>query len=216
MTSSIPVPNPTWDTAADTFLVNSRATSDWCHKTREAGATDDPIVQELETVLWEGRRRESWLADPLSLRQSYVVDRILRGDAYYTTSTRAVTGVSQMPRHALKSFLDDERTVANLNTLTGAGVPLVVLHLALYSELKQRTEFDVPAESRPRTMALIDSLSRVTGVPVYSTLEHVQFPIDNLESLSVHFLVDDHPSLRGHQFFAEMVGQVLLRYGYVR
>jgi len=44
----------------------------------------------------------------------------------------------------------------------------------------------------------------------------VQWPIENLESLSRDFPTDHHPSRRGTQFYAEVVAEILRRHGYVR
>ena len=66
MTSMIPAQNQDWDIATDAYLLQSDATSEWCHHALDSGAVDDPIVLELEEVLRAGRRHSTLLADPFN------------------------------------------------------------------------------------------------------------------------------------------------------
>lgn len=207
MTSLVPDSSPGWSTATDAYLLEPKATSAWCHATMESGKADDPIVRDLEKALQTGRRHSTVLADPFSLSQSFVLDRVLHGDAFHSTYSSARP--SQLPRHRLQDFAQDERTKANVEGLRALGIPVVVIHLATYSEIVKSVEYGT---SRGGDTALVKSLERLLGVPVRKSLDHLRESIPGLDSLPKS-AKDEHPSLWGHRFYAETVLEILNRTG---
>ena len=103
--------------------------------------------------------------------------------------------------------------VANIESLAATGIPSVLVNLAFYPELKKETEYTRIVDLE-QDMALLESLRRLTDQPVYETLDHVKWPVEDLESPSRDFPKDHHPSRRGAQFYTEMVAEVLQRHGY--
>ncbi len=203
MTSMVPDATPDWDTATDDYLVESRATVEWCRDLLESGAVNDPIVSDLEETLRLGRRRSTLLADPFSLTQSFVVDRIVHGDPYFSTYRSARP--SQLPRHDWRDFAEDDRLRANVEALGRMGIPYVIVHLATYSELSRQDEY---ADADESERGLVESLGRLTGRPIERTLANLSLPVEDLESVPI--ASDDmHPSLRGHQLYAEAVAGIL-------
>lgn len=211
--STKPDPNPDWKTATDAFLLEPRATREWCQRLVMSAKKDDPIVQDLENGLVEGRRRSSQLADPLSLSQSFVFDRIVHGDPYHTTYSRWAP--SQMPRYRMWDFNHDTRILANIRALAEMKIPYVLVHLATYEELEQRQEYVVRGKELERYQALAASLAGLTQRPIYGSVEHTRFPAGDLRKIAVGPPRDPHPSLYGHQFYAEIVAQILRDHGYL-
>jgi hypothetical protein len=105
--------------------------------------------------------------------------------------------------------------VANVQALKATGIPYVLVHLAFYPELRQGEEY-LRIVDLDQDLALVDSLRRLTGQPIYGTLAHAKLPLTDLESLLIDYPVDHHPSRRGAQFYAEVVAEVLRRHGYVQ
>ncbi len=209
MTSIVPVQNPDWDVATDAYLLQSDATSEWCHHALDSGAVDDPIVLELEEALRAGRRRSTLLADPFSLSQSFALDRIIHRDPYYSTYNSARP--SQLPRHELTDFEDDDRVTSAVNRLSELDIPYVLVHLATFPELSNGEEY---GRSGEREVLLLESLARLTGKPIMETLAHVTSPIAQLTEIP-NSDSDDHPSLTGHQFYAETILGILRGHGYL-
>ena len=105
--------------------------------------------------------------------------------------------------------------VANVQALKATGIPYVLVHLAVYPELREGQEY-LHIVDLEQDLALVDSLRRLTGQPIYGTLAHAKWPLTDLESLLIDFRVNHHPSRRGAQFYAEVVAEVLWRHGYVQ
>ncbi len=211
MTAVTPNPTPDLHEASDLYLMNSRATAEWCHRLLASQKKDNPIVREFEEVAHEAQQRSSLQADPLSLSHSFVLDLLARGQPFYSTLNAARP--AQWPHHEMRDFAEDHRMVANIESLAATGIPSVLVNLAFYPELKKETEYTRIVDLE-QDMALLESLRRLTDQPVYETLDHVKWPVEDLESLSRDFPKDHHPSRRGAQFYAEMVAEVLQRHGY--
>jgi len=211
--STKPNPNPDWHTATDAFLLEPRATREWCQRLLTSEKTADPIVQDLEKTLVEGRRRSSQLADPLSLSQSFVLDRILYGDPYYTTY--AAWASSQMPRHTMWDFEEDQRLVANIRALAEMKIPYVLVHLATSKELEQGQEYTASAKELDRYQALVASLAHLSQRTVHGSMEHARLPAGELRKIAIRPPGDQHPSLHGHRFYADLVAQILRDHGYL-
>ena len=213
LTSVTPDPDPDWDVASDLYFMNSKATAEWCQNTLASQEKNDPIVRSLEEVVLEAQGRSDLRSDPWSLSQSFVLDMVLHGQPFYSNLMRA--GPSEWPRHKMMDFAGDQRMVANIKVLDKTGIPYLLVHLAYYPELKKGQEY-VGIVDPVQEGALTESLSRITGRSIYRTLDHVTLPIEDLKGLSKDFPSNHHPSVRGAQFYAEMVAEVLLRHGHVK
>jgi hypothetical protein len=214
LVSSVPDPHPRPEAATDAYLVDSRATSEWCHRLLASQARGDPVLRDLEEALREGRRRSSHLSDAWSLSQSFALDALLHGQPFHGALARATP--SQKPLHGLADFADDPRAVAAVEALRASGTPIVLLHLASHPELAAGEEYSDRGADPVRDRALVESLERLTGWPVHETLAHLPAPLGqiDLESLPVDAPRDVHPSLRGHRFYAEVAATVLRRHGF--
>jgi len=204
MVTRTPDPKPNWENGAEAFLLGPKATDQWCRQLLRSGATDDPIVAELETAVLEGRQRISLLADPFSITSSFIFDQILHGSPYHSTFNK--TGPSQMPRHTLTRFDLDQRLVEKVQALEELDVDYMITHLAGYSELKDQMEYRNPdAHSE-----LIQSLAELTGKTIYSTLANIDISAYDVEKIPTDPKGDKHPSLYGHQFYGDVVLNILM------
>lgn len=212
MVSVSPNPSPEWHEVRDLYALNSDATGEWCRELLTSQEKGDRIVRETEEVVIQAQRRSSLRADPFSFSQSFVFDLITHGQPFYSTLKAA--GPAQWPHHEMRDFAEDHRMVADIEALAATGIPTVLVHLAFYPELKTGKEYAQIVDLE-QDMSLLESLRRLTGQPIYETLDHVDWPVKDLESLSRDFPQDHHPSQRGEEFYAEMVANVLLTHGYV-
>ena len=82
----------------------------------------------------------------------------------------------------------------------------MITHLAGYSELKDQMEYRNPdAHSE-----LIQSLAELTGKTIYSTLANIDISAYDVEKIPTDPKGDKHPSLYGHQFYGDVVMNILM------
>jgi hypothetical protein len=55
-----PDPNPAWNTATDLYVMNSKASREWCQQVLASQTKGDPIVREFEEVALEARQRSGY------------------------------------------------------------------------------------------------------------------------------------------------------------
>ena len=171
MVSLRPEPEPDWTTGADLYVMNSKATQEWCHSLHKSQAEGDPVVAELEETVRQGSRVSRRLANVFSVTQSYVFDHLWHGDPFHTSMERILP--ARNPRHRMGRFHEDERTVRNVKALNDTGIPYMLVHLANYNELKAGKEYRGRRSRLKRRMALINSLEELTGTIVHQTTDHV-------------------------------------------
>lgn len=213
MVSLRPDPEPDWTSGADLYVMNSKATREWCHALVASQAEGDPVVAELEGIVRRGREVSQKLSSVMSLTQSFVFDHLWHGDSFYTSMERILT--ARNPRHRMRRFHEDERTVQNIETLSQTGIPYMLVHLADYRELRAGKEY---GGRRPtsRRMELLASLEELTGRNVYRTMDHVEVPPrKQLRSMVKDPPKNLHPNRRGARFYARMIATALDRHGYV-
>jgi hypothetical protein len=213
MVSLQPDPHPDWTNGADLYVMNSKATREWCNSLEESQATGDPVVSELEETVRKGREVSRKLASVFSLSQSFVFDQIWHGDAFHTSVTQILP--ARNPRHRLDHFGEDERTVRNIQALKAKGVPFMIVHLATYRDLKAGREYRGRRFRSSRRKRLLDSLQKLTGKPVYGTLDHAEAPKGKLKSMVKDYPKNLHPNGRGARFYSRMILTALKRNGYL-
>ena len=213
MVSLQPDPKPDWTNGADLYVMHSGATKEWCHSLHESQATEDPIVSQLEATVREGRRVSRKLANVFSMTQSFVFDHLWHGDAFHTSTTRVLP--ARNPRHKLDGFDLDERTVMNVEALAATRVPLLIVHLATYHELKAGKEYRGRKSRLKRRMQLVHSLEGLTGQSVHGTLDHTVVNPDKLKSMVKDYPKNLHPNGRGARFYGRMIATVLERNGFL-
>jgi hypothetical protein len=204
LTTTEPSATPPLENSADTMMIHPRATEDWCRAT--VGKRDD-LVAEIERMYRERMARlGSRPAEPLSivsLTHSYLYHRIFNGDAFYFA--RPKLRLSQNPRLTETDFDAVEGFPETVAAAQSMGIPIKLVHLAIYPELKRGQEY-VLSDSRE---ALLESLHRIVGHESLRTTDYIEIPED-LKAINVG-PGNYHPSAVGMDFYAEAVARMILR-----
>lgn len=204
LTTTVAQENPPMDKSADTAVVNSKATPAWCKTAVKQARRDDPVLAEMEAIVLEARARSQNRLSVFSLSRSYLLDRILHGSAFHAAHT--LVHPSQNPRHAMTSFSQDPRFLANLANIRKTDVPIMLVHLATYDELAEDKEYIF----RGNEESLLQSLAEITGEQIALTRENVEIPRSGLEKIK-RSPDDAHPSVEGMKFYAQVVANALIR-----
>lgn len=204
-----PERNPDPEASADAFLLMPSATYDWCKRMERTKSTD----AILERLILKHRflrahndpTRATATADMLTLRHSFLYNRVMSGDAFAFVRERIPTRIN--PRVPYQSYAEDQEFMRSLARVKAAGVPWVLFHLAFYPEIEAKTEYIL----RPHQQALLHSLEAVTGKKVLRTTDYVRMPVPQAERMNA--TPDYHPSLWGMEFYARAVAEALVRNG---
>lgn len=209
VTTTDPVKRPREDRSADTYLLMASATYEWCEKMRQAKQPDDVLRRLIE----KHRRILSRSSDKYPIARvrdfdhSYLVDRLLRGNPFWTVDRRMQVAVDpRNPRMDLHRYSDDPRFVENLAKIKASGAQWMLFHLAFYPEIKANREYTTSRQDD----ALLESLEQVTGKKVLRTTDFVSMPVERPERMNAT-PDDSHPSLWGMEFYANAVAKALMQ-----
>jgi len=205
--------NPDPETSADTYLLMPSATYEWCERlarTRTTDAVLERIIRKHRVLLERNNpTRGLARANVLTLRHSFLYNRVVSGDAFAFLWERVPVGTN--PRVSYQSYAEDSDFLRSLDRINTTGVPWVLFHLAFYPEIKAKTEYIL----WPPQKALLDSLEAVTGKKVLRTTDYVRMPVPQAKRMNAT-ADDDHPSLWGMEFYANAVAEALVRNGLVK
>ncbi len=196
LTTTTPDPDPPLEAAADTYVVDARATGEWCRQTLAAGG-QSPLVDRLAERYRNIAKGALHTSDGiLDLGHSFLLSRILYGNPFLTEPRFRV------PKLDLDDFRDDPGFRAAVDRLQASGVPVVLVHLPIYPEvLAGEIQF------RGSDRALWDSLEAAFGQPIDSLLPHwPDLPDPAVMNASPQ---DYHPSPTGMAIIADGIRQVL-------
>jgi lysophospholipase L1-like esterase len=209
LTTREPVPNPDVRAAADTFLLMPSATYEWCRRaaaTRSTDAVLERLIQKHHVLLEHNNPTRGGTTTVLSLRHSFLYNRVARGDAFAFRLSPAVN-----PRVPYRSYADDPGFVRSLERVNAAGVPWALFHLAYYPEIKAGKEYNLARQQK----ALLDSLETITGRTVLRTTDYIEMPVPQAERMNA--APDNfHPSRWGMELYAKAVAEALVRNGLLR
>jgi hypothetical protein len=205
-----PERNPDPEASADAFLLMPSATYDWCKRMERTKSTD-AILERLilkHRFLRPGKdpTRATATADVLTLRHSFLYNRVVSGDTFAFVWEGIPTRIN--PRVPYQSYAEDQEFMRSLARVKAAGVPWVLFHLAIYPEIEAKTEYIL----RPHQPALLHSLEAVTGKKVLRTTDYVRMPVPQAKRMRAT-ADDNHPSLWGMEFYARAVAEALVRNG---
>ncbi|PYO52981.1 MAG: hypothetical protein DMD84_07770 [Candidatus Rokuibacteriota bacterium] len=205
--------DPDPETSADTYLLMPSATYEWCERlarTRTSDAVLERIIRKHRALLERNNpTRRLARANVLTLRHSFLYNRVVSGDAFAFLWKRIPAGTN--PRVSYQSYAEDPGFLRSLDRINTTGVPWVLFHLAFYPEIKAKTEYIL----RPPQKALLDSLEAVTGKTVLRTTDYVRMPVPQAKRMNAT-ADDNHPSLWGMEFYANAVAEALVRHGLVK
>ncbi|MEQ8346448.1 MAG: SGNH/GDSL hydrolase family protein [Sneathiellaceae bacterium] len=199
-----PDPDPDLGHATDAFILFPEADRDWCDRTLANGG----ISPELEALngrfLRMRRNARQALPDYLALNHSFVLSRILKGNAFADTSSG---GPWNLPRVRLTDYRDDAGFVKALQALRDTGVPLLLIHLPIAPELAEGEAMLLGNQE-----ALWKSLEAATGQQVHRLADHIDPPLADPMAMS-HKATDHHPSPFGMQVYANAIARIMAQEG---
>ncbi len=209
LTTTDPKPHPDLSVSADTAIMHSAATEEWCktvvHRGRQPG---DKVFETMEAVAREAQARSGLRMDFYDPSFSTLLDRLMKGDSFATLRLRARG--SQNPRHKMLDFRRDERFGKGMERLAALGIPVVLMHLATVQELISGQEYRLGYQES----ALLQSLTDIVGQPPIETINNFN-PIGDVRQIG-RTAIDSHPSLLGMKVYAEAAANGLEARGLIR
>ena len=208
LTTIDPVAVPSEDRATDTSLLMASATYAWCMRMVTAEEPDEV----LERLMDKRRRlllrpgRQLLVANVWDFKHSFVLDRLLRDDTFWTINRRAPAGMN--PRTDLRQYVDDTQFLKDLAKIKESRTDWMLFHLAMSLEIKANHEYRLKRQGT----ALLESLERVTGKKVLRTTDYIKMPVEQPERMKAA-PDDEHPSLWGMNLYADAVSEAIIREG---
>jgi hypothetical protein len=195
-TSSSPTFNPQLSVETG-IIVPEPLSIEQCNQSTDRS---DSIVREVEERYALATMRATASHDLFTFWHSFVLSRLLYCDAFYVHGERAT-------KHRLSNLTDDPQTVENMRVLRDSGVPIALFHMATRSELRRGLEFTFCFGQQQ----LVSSLEAGVGTTSLLTKEYA--PLwDDIEAIGGS-PVDDHPSRRGMDFYAQTLMKGLMATG---
>lgn len=201
------VPDPARST--DTFLLDGRATPEWCMA--QKGKSGDPVVAELDGRYRKLReenmgRKMVKMPSLTDLSGSYILSFLLHQNPFH--HLRAPQSFNGLPRHAWTQFDQDPRFVAAVNKLRASGKPILLVHLATSDEIAAGHEHG----SRADVLSLMASLENLFGQKILKTTNFIQMPMPEPTRIN-NTPTDTHPSKFGVDFYARVVTDMVKHQG---
>jgi len=196
LTTTDPKPDPDLSLSADTAIMHSGATEEWCKTVVSQGRLPgDKVFETMESVAREAQSRSGLRMNFYDPNFSTLLDRLVKGDSFAALRQRARG--SQNPRHKMQDFRQDERFVNGMERLVAQGVPVVLMHLATVQELMSGQEYRLG----PQENNLLQSLTAAVGRPPIETINNFT-PVGDVRQIG-RTAIDSHPSLIGMKAYAE-------------
>ncbi|HEY9081030.1 SGNH/GDSL hydrolase family protein [Magnetovibrio sp.] len=204
LTTIDPEPNPSIDRSQDTFVIEERATPEWCQSVlgKEDAHLKDALLQDL---FYRYRRmaREAgyWFPDPWSLEHSFLYNRLVHGDPFYSSDREQFT----IPRVPFEDYAQDEQFVQKLDALEKMGIPYVIVHLPVSPEVAMGKEADL----FPKRAALWNSLESVTGKKILGVTDYIPMPLEKPSRMDAS--PDNlHPGPFGMKIYADAITKMVI------
>lgn len=192
-TSIVPSTDVQPETHVRTAFADRRATRAWCD-THLAAQTPDPIGNSLSEKFDEVRRHDEAFfgrrIDLFSVKDCYVCNLVRFGQPL----REAKIGGSVNPTHSLTRFQDDPRFAEDIVIIKNAGIPIWLVYLPYYPELR-----DGRMHLESRDSVLLDSLKSVANR--YFDLTP-KIPMGDAATALTMLPLDSHPSHAGLVFYA--------------
>lgn len=203
LTTTDPNPHPDLNRSADTAIMHSKATAEWCHEMVRSGRQDDVVLKEMEATMIEARQRAAQRMDFFDPTLSLLYSRIVHGSPFFHLMQRG--NGSQNPRHRHEDFADDPGFVTALKRLKATGVPVVLFHMATHDELADGVEYRLSSQQEK----LLQSLKRHVESDIIETRANAP-AIADLAAIR-RSPGDSHPSRVGMQFYSDALANGLHR-----
>ena len=206
LTTTDPRSDPDLGRSADTQLLSATPGAEACSK-----AVGDPTLNsKLAREFLETYKSRRVTRPSIFGASSYLYSRWRYGDPFFRENQQKRPVGN--PRHELHDFMDDQRFSENVKAINAMGIPYVVIHLAIYNEIRDGKEYVL---GQPAQQAdLLASLARVTRRPIHPTLGNIPLPVGDLSVINSS-QGDYHPSLVGMEFYADLMARILGKEGYI-
>ncbi len=208
------LPTPDFDLrhAADTAIIDPDPafTERWCAKQPPPSRDTDPIIREVETRYRLATKLADARADLFSWRYSAALDRIMHNDPFFRAHNESRAAPSVHPRHNLTDFSQDRRAVDDIAAIRATGARIMLFHMATRTEMRAGKEYLAISST---DQALLSSLETLLGTRTVTTHDNIAEPAD-VENIGRPD-GDDHPSLYGMQFYADVAMRGLVTGGYL-
>lgn len=203
-------PNPDLALAVDTQLIDAEASADACGKALNDPAFRAHLERKFIKQYKRAKLRGEIFRPSILTTSSYLYSRLRYGDPFFLHYQQKRPSVN--PRHQLHDFMDDPRFAENITKINAMEVPYLVIHLAIYNEIRDNQEyiFGQPAQQSD----LLASLAKATRRTIHPTLGSVPLPAGDLSIINSS-QDDYHPSLRGMEFYADLMVRTLEKQGYI-
>jgi len=206
--------------SVETYLINPdpRFSKAWCNSEPKPGP-DDPVIRETLERYRLAVAHSNARADLFTLERSFVWDVLIHHNPFYYYLFISKGAVSINPRHRLKDFAEDRKTVENVQRLRQSNVPIALVHLSLRTELKKGTEY-IPSAEPEIDKSLLLSLERLLGTriilsgPYIKKHPDVDGPADDFGAMG-QSISDDHPSVYGMKIYARIIVDALRANGFL-
>lgn len=206
LTTFEPKRDPDLSTAYDTFLINPKATNEWCLSMKGVDKKDS-VIEEIEAAYNRARSSGSSLtSDIWATNHSYLLARVRYGNPFH-----GLEAAFYFPSLTIDSYALDPQYMKRIQTLKEAGIPVILFHMAFYPEIKEGQEY-ITNYNEER---LLRSLSATTGWKIYETTAYVDMPVDAPERMNAS-PENYHPSLWGMEFYANAVSRMLIEEKFVQ
>ena len=187
-------------TAMDTFIVHADATAQWCERARSSQTKDEVVAaiqKKWQRALGPGKKKYT---DIMALDHSFLFSRLAYGSPFH-----GLGNWQALRPLEIDSYTQDERFMRAQEKLASYDIPTLLFHHAFYPEVIKEQEFIVNYQEQ----SLLDSLLAVTGLPMVTTLDNTDLPVENPEALNT--TPDDyHPSLKGMEFYSDALTRALI------
>jgi hypothetical protein len=204
-TEATPTPDPI--RSADTYLLLPSATSEWCVRMRGVQRRDGvlrSLIRKHRQVVANNGGEALLIADAFTLRHSYIYHKLADGNVFAFLWRRLPPATN--PRLPTGSFANDGRLQAAIERINHLGIPYMLFHLATAEEIGAGREYVLDRQQA----SLLESLRTVTGRPIVRLTDYVRLPVAKPQRIG-SAENDSHPSLWGMRFYAEAVGEAVMR-----
>lgn len=178
---------------SDVVLVYPPITAEWCEDQVTSRRKDDQILAGLKKYC-QTLVAENFTEGFSSLGTSFLFNRLLHGDPFQSVRT-----LPRMARIDFQDYRQDEEFVEDVRSLMNQPVPVLMIMLPGYPELKEG-RFILTNQRK----SLLESLQHLTGGKVTSAFDYLDHPMPDVEDM---FFVpaDLHPKKLGAQRYAQAI-----------
>jgi hypothetical protein len=207
------------------FVVYDKVTDEWCAEMMAAkkdGQTErlqnDPVIKALikrHNEILRERKIPKISVDLLSLRRSYLFNRIVRGNVFWNLDIY-VNEVNSLLPLQLYRYDDDPKFNESVSKVISAGIPVFLVHIPSYPELLKGEEWagsgygGLPISQE---LSLAESLENLPGLPVRSLLAKSHAPrADAAEFANKADGADRdwHPNAKGIELFVDGLSDLII------